>query len=95
MTLGILTAGSPFFIVYRLPIVLTSDSAGMNLTITTDTITAISEGGILSSALNLGHMISIASATTPTINAFTLNVPILRTTALSLSIVSTVDVPAG
>ena len=95
LTLGILTAGSPFFIVYRLPIVLTSDSAGMNLTITTDTITAISEGGILSSALNLGHMISIASATTPTINAFTLNVPILRTTALSLSIVSTVDVPAG
>ena len=67
----------------------------MNLTMRTDTITAISDGGILSSALNLGHMIRIASATTPTTNALILNVPILAITAFSLSIVSTAAVPAG
>ena len=95
LTDGTDTPGSPFFIVYRLPIVLTSFNGPMNLTIRTDTITAISDGGILSRDLNLGHIIRIASDTAPTINAFILNVPILAIIAFNLSIVSTVAVPAG
>ena len=74
---------------------MTSFNGPMNLTIRTDTITAISDGGILSRDLNLGHIIRIASDTAPTINAFILNVPILAIIAFNLSIVSTVAVPAG
>lgn len=83
--------GRPASMVYRSPMVLTCrPNAG---TMAAPTITATSEPGMRLDTF--GHSIKMARHTTPTSTACQFTVEMLAARAPSLSVVSTVVVPAG